>query len=359
MGCLGIVAALNVWYDPVNSFHFIETGVMRLLLEGKNVAVPDNYNERLLVKNYIKSLPSSKSLVALGSSRILQLSGDFFLGQTFYNFGVSGGTLHDDLAIYQLLRQANKRPKYLIIGLDPWTLCQNGQIRWRTLEREFRAISLEMGSQYDLTSTRANSIFDFPGQVISIQYFWISLGKLVRREGRASFYATTATNLSIPIKTSDGVLEYPLKSRLRSESEVEELADSYVMDPGYSLGNFKIEPDAAQTLGLFVELAMKEGVQIIFFLSPFHPQSYSRIVEKYPIVNQAEEMYTGIAFEKKLILLGSFDPAKSACLSSEFYDGMHPKPICLKKVVKKMEDDLPLKVSWALRGWNSSDFSLS
>ena len=37
-------------------------------------------------------------------------------------------------------------------------------------------------------------------------------------------------------------------------------------------------------------------------------------------------------FEKKITIVGSYDPSKLGCEDKDFYDGLHPKSSCMKKI---------------------------
>jgi hypothetical protein len=49
-----------------------------------------------------------------------------------------------------------------------------------------------------------------------------------------------------------------------------------------------------------------------------------------------EDQFRKIAKQNNIQLIGSYDPKRVGCNESEFYDGMHPKESCMKKVIKEL-----------------------
>ncbi len=48
---------------------------------------------------------------------------------------------------------------------------------------------------------------------------------------------------------------------------------------------------------------------------------------------EIEEEYRRLSKKIGITLLGSYDPQRVGCNANEFYDGMHPKAGCMKKVL--------------------------
>ena len=63
--------------------------VATLLLEGNTVSGYDQMDERQVLEVYAQNLEEAPETLALGSSRVLQLSGDLVGGGSFFNAGIS------------------------------------------------------------------------------------------------------------------------------------------------------------------------------------------------------------------------------------------------------------------------------
>src|SRR3989338_6442097 len=139
-----VMTGFNYFMDPAGLFRGNDyyEGLAGILLKGNNISNLVNYDDRLLQKYLIEGLPEKKGIVLLGSSRVMQISSDFFPGHTFMNHGVAGASLEDDMAIYWLYRKQGLLPSTVIIGLDPWLLNKNsGQLRFESILREYQEIS--------------------------------------------------------------------------------------------------------------------------------------------------------------------------------------------------------------------------
>ena len=133
------VISVNYFGDAAKLFSKdYEKKIADQIIEGKNVTNINNYNERLLNKYLINNSLFCPDILVIGSSRVMLLNSSDFKEQTFFNNGVSGASIQDLLAIYEMYEQKKCLPKKIIIGLDPWTLnINNGQSRWMTLNQEY------------------------------------------------------------------------------------------------------------------------------------------------------------------------------------------------------------------------------
>jgi hypothetical protein len=106
-------------------------------------------------------------------------------------------------------------------------------------------------------------------------------------------------------------------------------------EPVYSLGSFvKIDHDLGKQLEMFVSSLQKEGVHVIIFLPPYHPETYKRLVsaERYKIILEAQSYFIRLAKEKRIILVGSYNSIDYGCDENDFYDGMHAKESCIRRI---------------------------
>jgi len=127
------ISLFNYTADPANIFHenYVES-ITNIILDRKNAALTTaNFDERLLQEKIITSKKNNYEIVCLGSSRSLQIDSSLFQDKSFFNHSVSGSSIEDFVAIYEILIENNKLPKSIILGIDPWIFNKNnGQERW-------------------------------------------------------------------------------------------------------------------------------------------------------------------------------------------------------------------------------------
>ena len=71
-------------------------------------------------------------------------------------------------------------------------------------------------------------------------------------------------------------------------------------------------------------------------LSPYHPNLYRRIKNERPIYLEIENNFRNLAKKYNVEIIGSYNPDITDCKDSEFYDGMHPKDICMQKIINSL-----------------------
>ena len=101
--------------------------VANMLLEGNTVSNYEQMDERQILKLYVQNLPEDRvpNTVAVGSSRVLQLSTPLAGDTSYYNAGMSGAGPMDIMNAFYLFDRAGKLPKNLIIEVDPWLFNPN------------------------------------------------------------------------------------------------------------------------------------------------------------------------------------------------------------------------------------------
>jgi hypothetical protein len=135
----------------------------------------------------------------------------------------------------------------------------------------------------------------------------------------------------------DGGVSYAESFRNQLPAAVEAGALNYL---NYSVLNFRTLDSARTALfNLFVNYLIANDIQVIFYLSPYHPKiynaytshpDYERILEVEKLIKERVK-----ASRKQTMLVGSYDPAVYRLNSSHFYDGMHIKRQGLNMIIRK------------------------
>lgn len=348
-----LLVSVNYFVDPAQIFNrnHYEQGVAEILLKGSNVANVSNRDERFLQKHYIAGLQKKKDIIVLGSSRSLQIRSASFPGKSFFNHGVSGASLEDDMAIFEMYLEKNIEPKVIILELDPWLLNKNsGQERWKSIGDYYERFASRIGIDNKFSNPffiwRDSGFFRIKKylQIFSLSYFQSSVLYLQTQQAMADkdkkgkYYATDLTELNVTVVLSDGSYSYEKKYRELSVSEALIAAkDDTTRETVYSLGQF-YELDGRLKLKFekFLHYLLGRDIKVIFFLPPYHPYVYDYLANspKYNIILEAEKYFRNKALENNITIISSYNPKDCGFGEADFYDGMHLKRGAVARLLK-------------------------
>lgn len=327
------VVSVNYFGDAANLFSIgFEKKIADEIIKGNNITNLYNYDERLLEKYLINNSNFCPDVLVIGSSRVMLINSSDFKKQTFLNNAVSGASIEDLLAIYQMYEQKKCLPKKIIIGLDPWTLnVNNDQTRWSTLNHEYYILYNKLTNN-NIVAKDEHVGSEFL-QLVSPSYFKGSFEKL--RLVTSKPIATTTKINNTFTKLVDGSITYDLKYRSATPDEVEKRALEFISGDIYSIEKFdKLSPEIKFLLEKFIEHLRSKHIEISLFLAPYHPKVYSFIAksDKYSKVIESESYYRNLGLKYGIKVIGSFNPKKLNMDNSYFYDGMH----CNEKGIEKI-----------------------
>lgn len=349
---LVLLAMVNWFADPaqiLKAGHY-EQGMAEILLKGLNVANISNYDERLVQKHYISGLAEKRDVIVLGSSRTMQVNSAFFPNARFFNHGVSGASLEDYMAIFEMYEEKNQKPDIVILGLDAWVLNKNsGQARWRSIadyyERFLSRLGLKDKTSDKRFSFQQKELFGIEKQlqIISASYFQSSIRYLhelaiYHKEKGSEYYPTSLTELDVNVKLFDGSVSYKSDHRLMSASEVLRRAQSAVeRDSMYSLSAFhELDREEVFKFERFVKYLIDQDIEIIFFFAPYHPYIYKHIIDsdEYKIVLEVESYFKMVALQNNIRVIGSYDPEISGFDERDFSDARHARREAIARLMR-------------------------
>lgn len=337
------VISFNWYQDPANLFRDQLSEVIAIAMlndENLKISTP-NYDERLVQKFYIENLIVPNDVLVIGSSRSMQIGGELYPEQRFQNHSVSGATIEDLGAIFALYHQQNMLPEVLIIGLDPWMLNRNhGQTRWQTLRSEYNHFLSLIGTESNTLISINFNQFDKYYQLLTPTYFQASLAHFFEQEISSLRLSVAQVTDQTPsentIRLLDGTISYPYSYVNKSVDEVHDIAVRYTNStPIYSLGNFEqLDSGVMTQLEGLIELAQAENIEVILFVSPYHPYAYEYLAEStdYQLVLEAEIYYQQLAERFQIQIIGASNPTIANCEEFEFYDAMHARPSCIDTI---------------------------
>ena len=332
------IIAINFFVDHANIFHNgYEKGIAEHLVKGYNVTNVENYNERLLQKYFIDNMKDCPDIIALGSSRIMQLNSPFQKEDKFINSGVSGASLEDDIAIYYLYEKRGCKIKKVMLGIDPWLLNDNHtQTGWKELRNEY-AFFLNNQLKQNINLGAKTKAYDYLKykELLSRSYFKSSL-QFIQRGSDKTYYPTKNTVNKGFTRVADGSIYYGEAFRMVSPDDIEKRALINIeANPVYRLGDFTtLSGSYKTTFTKFIDYLQKKNIEVEFFLSPYHPIVYEFFKENkyYHIVFKCEDYFKQFAAVHKIKVIGSYDPSKYELDNLYLLDGLH----CNEKAIKKI-----------------------
>ena len=98
--------------------------IVDLMLQGYDVSNFEQMNEieREVVQLFAQDVPDTPEVIGIGSSRVLQFTRELVGTESFFNMGVTGAEVRDNMTSYYKMVCYGKAPKVLIWSVDPWVL---------------------------------------------------------------------------------------------------------------------------------------------------------------------------------------------------------------------------------------------
>lgn len=316
-----LLVSVNYFGDAARLFDSgYEKRMTTILFSGKYITNISNYDDRVFQKEIIENIKNTPETIVIGSSRTMLIDSSFAGGGRFFNHSVSGASLEDEIAIYQIYKENKKLPKNIWLGIDPWFFNEdNGQERWKSIGEYY--------SRFFNNDTEENSELYKYSELISFSYFQSSLKKLPAViSGKDNPVATTNLYNKTNTKLTDGSITYGKTYREASPEKVRSKAEQYLTGELYSLDHFnEISPELWNNFEKFISELKKYNINISLILTPYHPIVYNRIKDDYKQVIVLEEKLRSFAELNNIKLHGSYNPEKINLDENHFFDGMHCK----------------------------------
>ena len=302
---------------------------LAMALVNNSAVYASNMDERKFVKFRIKYETLTPNVVIIGSSRIMQI-GDHNFGDKVLNVAVSGSSVEDDIAILGLAT-TKFNPKVLLIGVDPWLFnSESGQNRWKSLDTEFNhAISLIKSVDSNVVS-QSGTFFQ---QDSSANSLYKMLNGIYDNVNRSKIYAADdVPDIRDKIRR-DGSRVYNTVYSSKSRIEVEQGFGDLL---NYAMENYKFSQIAKENFESSI-IHYRKKYNIALVLSPYHPKLYDLMKNRKPIYLDVEQQFRNLASALDVSIIGSYDPRKVGCTEDDFYDGMHPKDVCMERLLSEFK----------------------
>ncbi len=317
--------------------------VVDMILSGEDIIGYEQLNarERDIIQILVSDMEPQPDTIALGSSRILQLTQEISHSDSFFNFGVTGGDVADVMGIFYLFDKLDKMPETVIIGLDPWHLRTGSMDARSDKELYFELLNEKLGYNVIYESEDDSAAFE---ALYSPQYFQDNITFTLRDESGVAGPQVVEGDLydqTTEVKVSDGSLLYDVNFRNRT-------ADEQLLDAIYQIENLlymtgypEMDTELLEQFDRFFEYATQLGVEIKIVLSPYHPATYDGVVAlnaqdptQFGGFLQTEPAIRQLAEKHGIAVYGSYNPsAIEGVTADNFYDGLHCDSDALDKAL--------------------------
>jgi hypothetical protein len=330
--------AVNYWGDAAQLFNYqYPKKLASIIYSGKCAVTTANYDERLYQKECAKDCKKPYDLLVIGSSRTLIISFDYFINEKVFNCSVSGASIEDLVAIYQMYKANKMLPKKILFGIDPWFFNKNNaQTRWLPLNNEYRSF-FSNGKVIEVNPGKKNNvkIYNY-SQLISPSYFQSSIKNIPdfivngRPEPKPTDFRYNKSNTRL----TDGSLVWGEFMRNATPDEIDRKAQDYLKSEISIVENYdSLSSKVIEILDMLITDCKKNNIDVAFILQPYNPIINGVIEKEHPMIITAEKYVRNYAGINHIKVFGSYDPKYLGFDKSYFYDGSHGKEKAIKKIL--------------------------
>lgn len=292
----------------------------------------ENLDERKFVEGRLLYPLEPVTTVVVGSSRVMQIDSEI-VGEKIQSFTVSGASIEDDIA-FSLESFAKLRYENLYIAADPWLInLYDEQNRYQSVGDLFEYWSGRMLSN----EPPRRFLTALPKDVES--HGWRNVvGKL------RDLFSVIGVNR---IPSNDVVEGYAKKAYDGSHiynhetirlSENAAVASEQFLN--YSMMKFEFDIKSIERLTQLLSYLKEHEVRVTLILVPYHPDLYQKMLDERPIFLEVESWFRDFASQNGIEIVGSYNAGAVGCEDRDFYDGMHPKASCMKKLFNRPRGSL-------------------
>ena len=327
-----LVILINIFVDPGNILrkenYYTEIAVS--LVAGNNIDNLTNYDERLLKREYIKTV-KDLDFVVLGSSRVMELGNSFINRNKIVNLGVSHATINDLIALTGVMDSCKKVPKEELIGVDPFMICKTPygfDTEWESI-KEYH--------NYFTSNFIANRSFEY-GKYNLFKKYLALISFTYLKQSIDFWHKGIARNYNIVFKNnpvhmgrfSDGSISYD-----NSYKNIDTLLISSIARES---GNKDIlpEPDfeKIKQLRQLIHYNKSHNIKTTLLMVPWHIDYFNGVNLKTPYnFKSYNYLFRNLAKDENVNLIGSFNPADFNIGRDAYYDLYHCKSEYIYKIL--------------------------
>ena len=337
--------AFSAWIDPARLVapRSAEREIARVLASGRNVTDFANYDDRAIEKHLAPLRRGGPEVLVLGSSRMQVLrgsegpevggSGTANSQTAFVNGAMQGAVLDDVLGVYGLYDTPERRPRRVLLGVDPWTESASGE-GWRSIAEERAMVMRRAGIPVSPVRDRIALWTRSARTLATPEYFRLSLYSF-RRHGTDGipWRATEAAQNAEKTKLPDGSVTWSALPDDNAERAAARFAAGELAHDARFHDLMHRAPGRAGALERFVRYLGSEGVAVTVVLVPFPAAVYdaSRRMSGDSLARVEREL-RAMAARTGARVAGSYDPRRAGVRTADFFDETHLRPEALARV---------------------------
>ena len=313
------------------------------LAVGEARRVPIQHDERQEKRAFALLNPRA-DVVVFGSSRAMTVKTSMLApGTKLLNLAVSGGTLDDDLGLYQSLVEADHVPHVALVYLDAWVFNEHReQERWISIRDERDRFLAGVG-KLPMTE-RARSWSDWvsgraaeASELVAYPTLRAAVQQLVQHRGLPSVKGRIVPVGELTLEDDavlwDGSFFSHERFRAPPPEVVEQLGRAFATGAAvYSLTPWKVDDTAVDRLAAWLSALRERGVRPLLVLPPYQTHAYDLLMAS-PVYGPILARYRQLAQATGVAVCDRVDPRSVPCLPSEFIDGMHTTDVCEQRLV--------------------------
>ena len=288
----------------------------------------------------MQDVEQAPEAIGIGSSRVLQFNRENTGVDTFFNMGVTGADVRDNMTSYYKMVSYGKTPKVLLWSIDPWVFYGS--------EDAFDSrADADLYNEFLTKVLNVPTDYEEPDKV----ELWKALADPAYFQGNVDYYIknrgqTTVTDddgntiefnpvqgdpydQTTTIKRSDGSVLYDVAFRTQTADQIRTLAAEACMsfNSVHMEGFDEMSTTQVQAFESFMDYAREQGTTVILVLSPWHPYLYGYLItepELHKGFFQVENWLREYCAQNNVPLYGSYDPECIDGLEeTDFFDGLH------------------------------------
>ncbi|MBM6715437.1 hypothetical protein H6B15_02020 [Gemmiger formicilis] len=322
--------------------------IVDLMLQGYDVTNFESMDERQVVQLYAQDVPETPQVIGIGSSRVLQFNRDLVGVDSFFNMGVTGADVRDNMTSYYKMVTYDKAPEVLIWSVDPWVFYGN------EAAYDYRA-DAELYNEFLTKVLGVPTDYEEPDKVelwkalVEPAYFQGNVDYYVKNRGQDVVTDDDGNTIEFnpvsgdpydqttTIKRSDGSVLYDTAFRNQTQEQILSLAaaESTTFNSVHMEGFDAMSDTQIKAFEAFIDYAHSQGTTVILVLSPWHPFLYNYLLNETDLHKgffQVEPWLRQYCAEHNVPLYGSYDPECIEGLEEmDFFDGLHCKDTGIKK----------------------------
>jgi hypothetical protein len=320
-----LIATVNIVVDPAKIFsnNNYEKKVADILLKGHNIDNLRNFNQRITLKNIVTNLPNKLDVIAIGSSRLFEMSSDIFPNKKFLNCSLAHGNTKDFVAVIGLLDSCNKLPNEVYIDTSPMItiIDEADSDEWESIfEYYFYGLDKikiayeeneKLKLPINLFKKKITNIFSF-------SYFQKSFFAIPKMEQNKFLDVGKEIPKNFG-RMSDFSIVYPSNKFNSDTLKATSDALFFVKNKTTPTVNYIGLEKLKKMIAFFDE----KKIKVTLVNLPFQIDFYNQFEAKNSVFSDLDKELNKIAFQYNIRVLGSFNPKEADINRSQFFDYSH------------------------------------